>query len=267
MSAPQPLQCAPRETLAGVSVVLTDVDDTLTRHGRLASTTLAALERLDAAGITVIPVTGGCAGWCDHLVRAWPVAAVIGESGAFRFRRTQSGGLDIHSVRPLTALHEEQHQLLAIAEQAMRAVPGSRLAADQRYRLADVAVDHGQDVAPLDDDAIARLIAAFHDAGASARASSIHVNAWFGDHDKATMADWVLEHDLGLRPEEHRDRVLFIGDAPNDASLFQRHPLSVGVANLVTRLDQLPRPPRWLCNASHGDGFVEMAEALIAAKA
>ncbi|MBZ9557499.1 MULTISPECIES: HAD-IIB family hydrolase [Modicisalibacter] len=266
MTRPEPLASAPPQELARVSVVLTDVDDTLTRHGRLASTTLAALERLADAGITVIPVTGGCAGWCDHIVRAWPVAAVIGESGAFRFRRSAGGGLDVHSVRPLKALREEQRRLLTIAERAMQEVPGARLAADQPFRLADVAVDHAQDVAPLDAAAIQQLVDAFKRAGASARASSIHVNAWFGAHDKATMAAWALEHDLGLDATARRERVLFIGDAPNDASLFGRHPLGVGVANLAPHLDRLPRPPRWLCEAGHGQGFEEMAEALLAAR-
>ena len=43
-------------------VVLTDVDDTLTWEGRLPSVTLAAMERLAAAGIALVPVTGACAG-------------------------------------------------------------------------------------------------------------------------------------------------------------------------------------------------------------
>ena len=71
----------PACTLSGIRYLLTDIDDTLTHEGRLAASTLAALERLDAAGIKVIPVTGGCAGWCDHIARAWPVASVIGENG------------------------------------------------------------------------------------------------------------------------------------------------------------------------------------------
>src|SRR3546814_1192772 len=69
------------QLLAQVDVILTDVDDTLTRGGKLSALTLDAIERLSCSGLRVIPVTGGCAGWCAHLVRAWPVAAVIGESG------------------------------------------------------------------------------------------------------------------------------------------------------------------------------------------
>lgn len=260
------IKAAPREALQRVEVVLTDVDDTLTRHGRLSADTLAAMERLMAAGIGVVPVTGGCAGWCDHIVRAWPVTAVIGESGAFRFRRRPEGGLEQRFIRPLTELRDDQRRLLAIARRLMTEVPQARLAADQPYRLADVAVDHAQDVPALPAQLVQRLIDGFRAQGASARASSIHVNAWFGDHDKASMAIRVLEDDLRLDPAMQRERVLFIGDAPNDESLFAHFPLSVGVANIAAHLDALTHRPRWLCEASHGDGFAEMAKALLDAR-
>src|SRR3546814_8729556 len=81
-------------------------------------------------------------------------------------------------------------------------------------------------------DLIATIIKVFEDAGARARASSIHVNAWFGDYDKATMAAELLADDLGIDPQEQSRRVLFIGDAPNDESLFRACALSVGVANI-----------------------------------
>ncbi|SHF85246.1 hypothetical protein SAMN02745148_03690 [Modicisalibacter ilicicola DSM 19980] len=254
------------ELLARVDTVLTDVDDTLTRHGKLSATTLGAMADLMAAGIRVIPVTGGCAGWCDHIVRAWPVAAVIGESGAFRFRLDERGRLERHFIRPLAELQDEQRRLLAIAEQALQQVPEARLAADQPYRLADVAIDHAQDVGPLGAESVATLIGLFGEAGASARASSIHVNAWFGDHDKAAMATRLLVEDMGIDGEARERRVLFIGDAPNDEPLFRDIPLSVGVANVTPHLDRMTHHPRWLCEASHGEGFVEMARGLLAAR-
>ncbi len=263
----QRLQDADSEALQPIEVVLTDVDDTLTRHGRLDAATLAAMERLDKAGIQVVPVTGGCAGWCDHIVRAWPVAAVIGESGAFRFRKTRGGGLDQRFVRPREQLRDEQQRLLALARHALAGVPQARLAADQPYRLADVAIDHAQDVVPsLGREAIEQLIGTMREGGASARASSIHVNAWFGDHDKASMAALVLEQDFGLSAVEQRRRVLFIGDAPNDESLFRHYPASVGVANIAAHLKTMQAHPQWLCAASHGAGFVEMAERLLASR-
>src|SRR5690349_7075111 len=70
----------------GVRYVLLDIDDTLTTDGRLEAAAYGALERLQRGGFHVIPVTGRPAGWCDHIARFWPVAAVVGENGAFWFR-------------------------------------------------------------------------------------------------------------------------------------------------------------------------------------
>lgn len=256
---------AEADLLAPVDFVLTDVDDTLTRGGQLAAAVLAAMARLQDAGIRVIPVTGGCAGWCDHMVRAWPVAAVIGESGAFSFTHSPQTGLRQRFVRPRAEMQAEQARLLQIAEQALAKVPASRLAADQPYRLVDVALDHAQDIPPLPAADIATLIDTFHNAGANARASSIHVNAWFGDHDKAPTAQQLLQEDFGLSATEQSHRALFIGDAPNDESMFRTFPLSVGVANIRPHLQHLTHGPRWLCDGSHFDGFVEMADRLLAA--
>src|SRR3546814_15228513 len=87
------------------------------------------------------------------------------------------------------------------------------------YRLADVAIDHSQDVGPLPASSIATIIKVFEDAGARARASSIHVNAWFGDYDKATMAAELLADDLGIDPQEQSRRVLFLGNAPQGETI------------------------------------------------
>src|SRR5262245_56562381 len=69
-----------------IVAVLTDIDDTLTEGGRLPAASYLAMERLRAAGLLVIPVTGRPAGWCDLIARQWPIDAVVGENGAFYFR-------------------------------------------------------------------------------------------------------------------------------------------------------------------------------------
>lgn len=254
------------ERLRAVRVMLTDLDDTVTRRGCLGAETFAALHELAAAGVPVIPVTGGCAGWCDHIVRAWPVAAVIGENGAFSFRLDAKARLVRRFWQPLDAVRADQRRLLAISEEALAAIPGARLAGDQDYRLADVAVDHAQDVGPLATEDVGDLLAAFHGAGAQAQASSIHVNAWFGEYDKAVMAERLLAEDFGVPAAEQADRVLFLGDAPNDEPMFRRYPLSVGVANIRPRLSAITHPPGWITAASHGDGFCELAAHLLAAR-
>src|SRR5688572_14438924 len=52
-----------------IRYVLTDIDDTLTTHGRLTAEAYAALQRLSDAGFKVIPITGRPAGWCDLIAR------------------------------------------------------------------------------------------------------------------------------------------------------------------------------------------------------
>ena len=71
--------------LKDIKFILTDIDDTLTSDGILKSNAYEAMERLSNNGYKVIPVTGRCAGWCDHIARMWPVDGVVGENGAFFF--------------------------------------------------------------------------------------------------------------------------------------------------------------------------------------
>ena len=82
----EPLSAFPRERAAAVSVVFSDIDDTLTTEGLVEPEAFLALWALFRAGIAVVPVTGRPAGWCDHIARMWPVRAVVGENGAFYFR-------------------------------------------------------------------------------------------------------------------------------------------------------------------------------------
>src|SRR5262244_103986 len=81
-STMMPLAQCPRETLAAIEGVLTDIDETLSTRGQLTADAYRALEMLKKAGLRVVPVTGRPAGWCDHIARFWPVTAVVGENGA-----------------------------------------------------------------------------------------------------------------------------------------------------------------------------------------
>ena len=87
----RPLADLPVADRQAVRFVLTDIDDTLTRDGALPSSSLVAMERLRAAGLTVVPITGRPAGWCDHIARMWPVDGVVGENGAFWFAYDRTG--------------------------------------------------------------------------------------------------------------------------------------------------------------------------------
>lgn len=261
------LQYFPIEDRRSVRVVLTDIDDTLTERGRLPAAAYAALERLRAAGLIVVPVTGRPAGWCDLIARQWPVDGVVGENGAFYFHydETRYHMLRRH-VRSGTERAQDRQRLDIIREAVLAAVPGAAVAADQAYREADLAIDFREDVVPLAAADIRRIVELFEQHGATARVSSIHVNGWFGEYDKLSMTRRFLAEVFGIDPEAERERIVFVGDSPNDAPMFGYFPHAVGVANVLEFRDQLTARPRWVTPSSGAAGFVELAEALLAAR-
>jgi HAD superfamily hydrolase (TIGR01484 family) len=264
---PAPLAAWPLAERSRVEVVFTDIDDTLTLHGRLPAVAYAAMERLAAAGIKVIPITGRPAGWCDHIARMWPVEGVVGENGAFWFRYDHKERRLVRRFLVDEATRRANRKRLdALAAEILAAVPGTALASDQLYREADLAVDFCEDVPPLPDEEVARIVALFEAAGCTAKVSSIHVNGWYGSYDKLTMTRLLMKEAFGIDIDEDRGRFVFAGDSPNDQPMFAFFPLSVGVANLRRFLPALASRPRWLTAAEGGHGFAELAELLLAAR-
>src|SRR6266852_2811695 len=154
-----PLAKCPRETLAAVEGVLTDIDETVSTQGRLTAEAYGALEALKKAGLLVIPVTGRPAGWCDHIARFWPVDAVVGENGAFWMWNDRTAGrLKTHFIQSDAERAEGRRRLEAVKEEVLREVPGAAIASDQPYRLADLAVDFCEDVPVLPRAAVERIV-------------------------------------------------------------------------------------------------------------
>ena len=85
-------------------------------------------------------------------------------------------------------------------------------------------------------------------------------------NEKADGVYPLMQQAFGLDREQLALRAAFIGDSPNDASLFAALPLSVGVANVEASLSKIATPPAWICAAECGAGFVEFAGRLIAAR-
>jgi HAD superfamily hydrolase (TIGR01484 family) len=261
----RPIAEFPEAARRGIRYVLTDIDDTLTSDGRLTAAAYGALERLQAAGLRVVPVTGRPAGWCDMIARLWPVEAVVGENGAFWFRYDHSRRtMQSRYWRPDAARAADRRRLDALAAEIVAAVPGCAVAADQPYRIADLAIDFREDVAQLADAAIARIVALFEAAGARAKVSSIHVNGWFGDYDKLAMTQALFAECFGLDADAMRAQAVFIGDSPNDAPMFGFFPHAVGVANVADFAARMAVPPAYVTRARSGAGFVEFAAALLA---
>ncbi|WP_409525484.1 HAD-IIB family hydrolase [Nitrincola sp. MINF-07-Sa-05] len=244
-----------------VRYLFTDVDDTLTWQGKLPSQTLQALEQLQEASIQVIPVTGACAGWCDCMVRTWPVAAVIGENGAFWMQKNAQGHVDTHYMLEESIRRQQYQNLLAIQQQLLERYPFARATADQAYRETDIALDIHQQHHNTPEE-VEILRGDLVEAGLNARVSSIHINAWRGGYDKAsTTFAWLRTQ--GIEHEQYLQQSAFIGDSANDAAMFDQLTLTFGVANIRHCLNKLSTPPRYITQHEGGFGFVEVASLLL----
>ena len=265
--AMQPLDAFTEDARRRIKAVLADIDDTLTTAGKLTADAYAALERLQGAGFLVLPITGRPAGWCDHIARMWPVDAVVGENGAFYFRydhATKTFAKRYHDPGEVRA--ENRRRLEAVGEEILKSVPGTALASDQPYRETDLAIDYCEDVARLSDDAVGRIVEIFETAGATAKISSIHVNGWFGNYDKLGMTRRALAECFGIDADAEKDQIVFIGDSPNDAPMFEHFPHAVGVANVRDFESRLTAAPAYVTASAGGAGFAEAALALCRAR-
>ena len=253
-----PAEEIPVEVCRRIRYVFTDIDDTLTLAGRVPAAAYSAIWAAHDAGLRVVPITGRPAGWCDHLARMWPVAAVVGENGALAF------AMEGERMRRIWAPREPNapSRLEQIRAEVLASVPGCKVAADQRYREYDLAIDFCEEVPALDDAAIDAIVAIFERHGPVAKVSSIHVNGYFGTHDKLTMCKRCLPELLGeeLDPE----RAVFLGDSPNDEPMFRFFPHAVGVANLRSFAHRMSALPRYLTRSEGGEGFAEFLQILLA---
>jgi hypothetical protein len=243
-----------------IEVVLTDMDDTLTLDGRLAADTYNALERLEAAGVRVIPVTAAPAGWCDQMARMWPVTAVIGENGGFCLSRKGNGLKRRFWLAP-RELETATARLRDIGRAILESQPSLKLSDDQPFRLTSLAIER-----PHDNSAAQSVLNSLRNAGADATLNSIWALAWFGGYDKLKAARKYLPAVTGHDIDLDRDRLAFVGDSANDASMFAHLPKSAGVSTVTHHLADIAQPPAWITKGPGGSGFVEVADAILSAR-
>jgi HAD superfamily hydrolase (TIGR01484 family) len=245
--------------LSRVQAVFTDVDGTLTTKGRLLGTTLRAIEWLVAL------VSGRPAGWGECWARQLPVAGVIVENGGLTFIPHADGTVQRQYAQAEGERKKARARLEAVVSQALKKVRGARLSSDSRYTEVDLAIDYAEeaDLGPSGADRIEAFMRAH---GVTAVRSSVHVNCWVGDFDKASAVRRFLRQQwkTSLKPDDRR--FLYLGDSFNDAPLFKAFPLSVGVANVADVLPRIEAAPRYITRSREGRGFGEVADAVVRAK-
>jgi HAD superfamily hydrolase (TIGR01484 family) len=244
-------------------IIFTDVDDTLTLNGELPAATLVALYRLREANISVIPVTGACAGWCDQMARLWPVSAVIGENGAFCIEKNQHGLSYIDTQNKQQRQKNYKH-LEQVANNVLSQYPLLGLAQDNTYRRYDLAIDYNQQCKGITEDDLNGALSFIHAEGLKATASSIHINIWKGDHDKKHGALlWLKRHYPDWTLDKIKQNCAYIGDSLNDDAMFAFFDNTVAVANIAPYLERLQNLPNKVLSLPGGEGFAEWVDELL----
>lgn len=251
------IQEMPSKIAQKIRWVLTDIDDTMTQDGKLVPEAYEALCRLGLAGLPVIAVTGRSAAWGSVHVQEWPILGAITENGAIAYH--VNGSMLKGSCESNT--HPSLQKALA---KALATVPRARIASDTYLRLYDIAIDYAEKVnPPLSNEEVSCIISIFEKEACTARPSSIHINCWKGETDKKKAAIQFLEKFEGYKAEDDVSKVLYIGDALNDESMFEHFPNACAVANIHSVLDKMVFHPRWVSQKSYGFGFAEIVDVLL----
>ena len=274
-----PLAQWPGSEQAGLIGILTDIDDTLTSDGAITPDALQALAALKAAGLHVIPITGRPVGWSEPFAASWPVDAIVAENGAVALLPAvkHNGQSDLNSIsskREQLSTNYQQDaatraanyaRMQAVLAQIEREVPGALRTTDSNGRETDIAIDHSE-FTHLPQEAIDHAVRIMRNAGMNATVSSIHINGWFGAHNKLEGARWIVRELFGRNLDAEIDRWVYVGDSTNDQVMFEQFPHSVGVANIARFVPQLTHRPRFVTQGERGAGFAEVARAVLATR-
>ncbi|ROR17873.1 hypothetical protein EC845_3675 [Comamonas sp. BIGb0124] len=301
----RPLDAWPLAARAGLVGVLTDIDDTLTTEGQVPASTLAAMGALRQAGLAVIAITGRPVGWSLPFASTWPIDAIVAENGAVallpahtRLPHHPDGVAAIDAPSPcvdptqrpdspdahrprsdrgeppaVRRLYQQDAdvrgrnfaRLQQIVSAIEHAVPGAHRASDSGGRETDIAIDHSEH-RHLDARHIDQVVHLMRAAGLHASVSSIHINGWFGEHDKRQGAQWIVQSLLDRDLAAERERWAYIGDSTNDQRMFDWMPHSLGVANVRRFVPQLDHFPAYITPGERGAGFEEMAQAILTSR-
>ena len=263
---------AARRKLVGV---FTDIDDTLTTDGAITVDALQALAELKASGLHVIPITGRPLGWSEPFARAWPVDAIVAENGSAAIISREKGPQPLlDNDSSLLKIYQQNAptrvanfaRMQQVAQHVLHEVPGTTLTRDSAGRETDIAIDHSE-FAHLPPELIAQVVAIMQREGMTATVSSIHINGWFGTHDKLAGARWIVRELFRRELDAEIERWVYVGDSTNDQIMFEHFPHSVGVANIRRFEAELVHAPRYITQGERGAGFAEVARAILEPRA
>lgn len=248
------------EFVGPVRALLSDVDGTMTQDGRIEAATLDAIERLVAAGVPVIPVTGRSAGFAHTLLSVIPAPAAIAENGAVTFVRDGQRIRTVYGL-PASDLAGWRARMNNAVLEVQRELPALRLSSDSVFREVDLALDWNEEVSLPAADAD-RAVERLRQHGLAASRSSVHVNFGPPLFDKRTACIALIRDVLGGEVAALSDYV-YVGDSLNDAPMFDGFPSSVAVANVRDIWHRLPHYPAFVTLGREAIGFRELVAHLL----
>ena len=260
----RPVEALSREEGARIEGLLFDLDDTLLSHGLLTRAAYGALWDLHDAGTKLVAVTGRPSSWGELVVRQWPIDAATTENGAVAVVRE---GKRVVRVDPCDSDERARRRakLEALAGEMAERMPDLKPSDDRSGRVSDFTWDIGENESvPAERVALAQSIIADH--GARSSHSSVHLHATYDGDDKASGTLRLLAARFGLDAGAARFRFAFVGDSGNDRACFSTFDTTFGVANVRRSIESLAVPPRWVASKEMGEGFAEIARALLRCK-
>jgi hypothetical protein len=112
-------------------------------------------------------------------------------------------------------------RMQAVAQRVLREVPGST-GWPRTRRPRDRHRDRPQRVhPPAAADIAQRGGRSCASEGMTATVSSIHINGWFGGHNKLVGARWIVQRVVDPRSRRRARRWVYVGDSTNDQRMFE----------------------------------------------
>jgi hydroxymethylpyrimidine pyrophosphatase-like HAD family hydrolase len=143
-----------------------------------------------------------------------------------------------------------------------RDVPGAKRSTDSAGRETDIAIDHSE-FTHLPAAQMEQVLHIMRSEGMQATVSSIHINAWYGDHNKLQGAHWIVRELFQRDLSKEMQRWVYVGDSTNDQLMFEAFAHSFGVANIARFLPELAHRPRYITSAERGAGFAQVVQCLL----
>ncbi len=226
-------------------IVFSDFDGTLTLENKALTTEFfAILELIQKQRAELVIVSGRSLSWGHFLLTHFPqLQLCIMEGGGIIVYRKSNGDLgEISLVGTDDLLHLE-----SVTEQLMVKFPNLPISADSFGRKTDRAVEFEQ----MHDNQIHMLLQFLQAHKIQYTKSNVHINFWSGEVSKYLGVKFCLDN---LRPNTSIEQCVFFGDAPNDQSMFQFFPNSVGVANIEKSLSRLEFKPSTILKGPENEG-------------